>query len=188
MLTLVLAACGGGGGGGGGGNNPPSPLPGGWVQGVFGPSSDFDAECVAPRSGIDPATQRPYPDVGGTRTDENNWLRSWTNELYLWYREVPDQNPASFATLDYFDILKTPAVTPSGNPKDQFHFTFPTPEWFALSQGGVSAGYGAQWVILADRPPRRLVVAYTEPSSPATAPSATSREVRTCSGSTAWIW
>lgn len=167
LLSLAVAACGGGGGGGGGGNPAPPP-PGGWVQGVFAPSSDFDAECVAPRSGIDPATNRPYPDVGGTRTDENNWLRSWTNELYLWYSEVPDQNPASFATLAYFDLLKTPATTPSGNEKDRFHFTFATSEWFALSQQGISAGYGAQWVILADMPPRRLVVAYTEPNSPAT--------------------
>jgi carboxyl-terminal processing protease len=169
LLCLTLTACGGDGGGGGGGNSNPPP-PGGWVQGVFAPSSDFDAECVAPRSGTDPATQRPYPDVAGTRTDENNWLRSWTNELYLWYSEVPDQNPALFATADYFDLLKTSASTPSGNPKDRFHFTFPSAEWFQLSQGGISAGYGAQWVILAGTPPRRLVVAYTEPNSPATAP------------------
>jgi hypothetical protein len=33
----------------------------------------------------------------------------------------------------------------------------------------VSAGYGAQWVVIASRPPRRVVVAYTEPHSPATA-------------------
>ncbi len=32
----------------------------------------------------------------GTTTDENNWLRSWTNDLYLWYNEVPDLNPALY--------------------------------------------------------------------------------------------
>jgi hypothetical protein len=85
---------------------------------------------------------------------------------------VPDQNPASFATADYFNLLKTAAVTPSGNPKDKFHFTYPTPQWIALSQSGVEAGYGAQWVIIASRPPRQVVVAYTEPNSPATASSA----------------
>ena len=63
-------------------------------------------------------------------------------------------------------------MTPSGNPKDKFHFTYSTPQWIALSQSGVEAGYGAQWVIIASRPPRQVVVAYTEPNSPATASSA----------------
>ena len=43
-----------------------------------------------------------------------------------------------------FGLLKTAATTPSGNPKDQFHFTYPTTEWVALSQSGVTAGYGAR--------------------------------------------
>lgn len=173
-LSLILTACGGGGGGDGGGAGAPNPGGGtpGWVAGVFAPSSDFDAECVSPRTGIDPATGSPYRDILGTRTDQNNWLRSWTNELYLWYSEVPDLNPASFGTPDYFEVLKTSATTSSGNPKDRFHFSLSSAEWLALSQSGVSAGYGAQWVILAGVPPRRLVVAYTEPNSPATAASA----------------
>jgi C-terminal processing protease CtpA/Prc len=127
--------------------------------------------CVTPRTGTDPQTGRPYTDVRGTRTDENNWLRSWTNELYLWYAEVPDQDPALSTTSAYFDSLKTPSTTASGSPKDKFHFTFDTADWIALSQTGVSAGYGAQWAVLAATPPRRVVVAYTDPGSPATAPA-----------------
>ena len=50
------------------------------------------------------------------------WLRSWTNDLYLWYSEVPDLDPAPYTILDYFDLLITPNQTPSGNPKDKFHF------------------------------------------------------------------
>jgi C-terminal processing protease CtpA/Prc len=167
-LALLVAACGGGGGGGGG--NPP-PAGGGWVMGVFAPSTNFDALCVSPRSGINPATLQPFPDQPGTVTDQNNFLRSWTNELYLWYSEVPDTNPMGVATENYFDTLMTPALTPSGNPKDRFHFTFPTAEWFALAQSGVQAGYGATWALLAVVPPRRALVAYTEPNSPATAPA-----------------
>lgn len=100
---------------------------------------------------------------------ENNYLRSWTNELYLWYSEVPDINPAGYSAADYFDLLKTTAITPSGNPKDKFHFTYPTDVWEQLSQSGVQAGYGVEWTLLAATPPRKVVVAYTEPSSPATA-------------------
>lgn len=138
-----------------------------WTPGVFAPSSTFANRCANP-SGIDVETKQAHRQ--GTRLDENNFLRSWTNELYLWYREVPDIDPATYAsTLAYFDVLKTPALTPSGNPKDRFHFTYPTPQWQALSQSGVTAGYGAQWVIIGEPPNRRVVVAYNEPASPAAA-------------------
>ena len=143
-----------------------------WTQGVFQASSTFAAQCASPRTGTDPATGRPYPDTRGTTLSENNFLRSWTNELYLWYNEVPDSNPASYSTSNYFNLLKTSAVTPSGNLKDRFHFTYPTDQWQALSQSGVEAGYGAQFLITASSPPRKVVVAYTEPGSPATTPPA----------------
>ena len=85
---------------------------------------------------------------------------------------------------NYFDLLKTTATTPSGNPKDQFHFTYSTAEWVALSQSGVEAGYGAQLVVARSRPPRNVVVAYAEPGlARATAPA--SRAGARCSPSTA---
>lgn len=155
----ALAACGGGGGGdnggGGGGGN--------WTPGVFAPSSTFANRCVNPRSGTN--------DLQGSVLDENNFLRSYSNETYLWYDEIADQDPAGFSSpLAYFDQLKTDATTPSGAPKDRFHFTFPTEEWERLSEAGEAAGYGVQWAILAAAPPRDVRVAYTEPNSPATAP------------------
>jgi len=143
-----------------------------WTQGVFQASTTFAAQCASPRTGTNPSTGRAYPDTKGTTVNENNFLRSWTNELYLWYSEVPDVNPASYTTANYFNLLKTSAVTPSGNLKDRFHFTYPTDQWQALSQSGVEAGYGAQFLITASSPPRKAVVAYTEPGSPATTPPA----------------
>ena len=163
LAVLASLDCGGGGGNGGGATA--------FTPGVFAPASTFEAQCATPRTGTDPTTGRPYPDKPGSTATENNWLRSWTHDLYLWYREVPDIDPASRSTADYFAALKTSATTPSGNAKDRFHFTYPTPQWIALSQSGVEAGYGAQWVILSSRPPRQVVVAYTEPNSPATDPS-----------------
>jgi carboxyl-terminal processing protease len=169
-LLLVLGAC----GGGGGGSAVPPPSGGGtttgWVSGVFRPSSGFVALCANPRTGIDPQTLQPYADRPGTTLTENNWLRSWSHELYLWYDEIIDRDPSLFATLPYFDLLKTTALTPSGRPKDNFHFYLPTSEWRALSQSGVSAGYGAYWSILQSRVPRDVRVAFTEPGSPAAGP------------------
>lgn len=135
---------------------------------TFRPSSVYFAKCASPRSGIDPATGAAYRDTRGTVGDEKSWLRSWIDELYLWYREVPATDPARYATAtDYFKVLKTPASTASGAPKDRFHFTYPTVEWRALSQSGVQAGYGVRWAIIAPRPPRQVVAAYNEPDSPA---------------------
>ncbi len=143
-----------------------------WTPGVYLASSTFVNQCLAPRSGTDPFTGRTYPDVQGSTLTENNFLRSWTHELYLWYSEVPDLEPGLYATPAYFDLLKTSATTPSGTPKDRFHFTYPTSEWEALAGSGVQAGYGAEFIVLAARPPRQVVVAYTQPNSPATTPPA----------------
>lgn len=159
----TLAGCGGGGGGGGGplnGNpsNPPSNN-NGYTAGVYSQSSTYANQCAAPRAG----TQ----DRSGSTFTENMFLRSWTNDLYLWYSEVPDTNPSGYSTENYFDLLKTSAVTTSGRPKDQFHFTYPTDVWEDLSEAGIEVGYGAQWIILSGTPPREVVVAFVEPGSPA---------------------
>lgn len=169
LLFLVLSACGGGGGDGDGGT-----ISGGnlgdttWTQNSYAASSTYAARCAAPRSGIDPSTGSAYADRQGSTTLENFWLRSWTHELYLWYNEVQDVNPASYSSTEaYFDVLKTTATTSSGKDKDQFHFTYPTDEWIALSESGESIGYGAEWVVISETPPREIVLAYTEPNYPA---------------------
>ena len=140
-----------------------------WTPGVFLDASTFSAQCQSPRSGINPATNQPYPDVQGTTTDENNFLRSFSNITYLWYDEITDRDPSLYNDpLTYFALLKTTATTPSGADKDKYHYTRDSEAWFQLSQSGVSAGYGAQFALLATLPPREIVVAYTEPNSPAT--------------------
>jgi carboxyl-terminal processing protease len=175
VVAVVVAAAGCGGDSGSGGSSIGSGGSGGgslgggsWTQGVYQPSTTYANQCATPRTGTDPATGRPYPDRPGSTLTENNYLRSWTNELYLWYNEVTDRDPSLYTTPNYFSLLKTTATTPSGNAKDRFHFTYPTAEWQALSQSGVEAGYGAQFLVIASRPPRKIVVAYTEPNSPAT--------------------
>ena len=150
-LFGALASC--GGGGGGSQDFPPPSGSGTWQPNVFQPSTNYDDLCVSPRAGT--------ADRQGSRTDENNWLRSWTNELYLWYGEVTDRDPSQYATDAYFNLMKTSLLSPSGQPKDKFHFTYDTAVWQALSQGGQSAGYGAEFEILSPYPPRRIVVAYT---------------------------
>jgi hypothetical protein len=169
LVAAGITMVGGYGCGGGSSSSDSGSSSTGWTAGTYAPASNFVAQCATPRTGTDPTTNRPYPDKSGSATTENNWLRSWSHDLYLWYRELPDRDPGASATPDYFNLLKTTATTPSGNPKDKFHFTYTTTDWVALSQSGVEAGYGAQWVIIASRPPRQVVVAYTDPGTPAAA-------------------
>ena len=152
VVVVSLAACGGDGvrdGGfdpGGGGNGSD------WQEGVFLDWRGFYQQC-------------------GTTLDQNNFLRSYSNDTYLWYDEIVDRDPALYNDpLVYFDLLKTEQLTPSGQPKDKFHFTYDSEEWQRLSQSGVTYGYGAQWALFQDTQAltRELIVAYTEPSSPAT--------------------
>ena len=174
VLLATIAACGGGGGGGGGGVTPEPPPDTGWQPGVFLDESTYALRCATPGNSLNiysdgcPAVQ----DVQGTVLDENNFLRSWSNRTYLWYDEIVDRDPANYDDpLTYFGLLKTNAPSPTGAPKDKFHFTYESLDYCQLSQGGVSAGYGAEWAILEASPPnRQIVVAYTEPNTPATAP------------------
>ncbi|MEJ0006596.1 MAG: S41 family peptidase [Steroidobacteraceae bacterium] len=144
-----------------------------YVAGQYLPVSSFAAKCASPRSGTDPFTNMTYPDVQGTSTDENNYLRSWTHQYYLWFDQVPDLNPASYTTADYFQLMKSSATTSSGAPEDkpQFHFSYVTSAWEALESQGVQAGYGVDFVVLAPLPPRSIRVAYVEPNAGAQAAS-----------------
>src|SRR5688572_2634215 len=119
-IAIALAACSDGDSGesgtiGGPGEN-------GWTPNSYLPSASFKNQCADPRTGTD-ASGAPFPDRQGSTLTENNWLRSWTNELYLWYDEVADRNPSSYSTPNYFRLQKTFATTPSETAKDRFHFT-----------------------------------------------------------------
>ncbi len=168
-LALVLVACGGGSSSSSSPVQtlppPPPPPPSGptWEPGVFESSASFKSQCQTPRAGTN--------DQAGSTLIEKHWLRSWSNETYLWYDEITDIDPANAnypRALDYFEILKTEATTASGAPKDKFHFTYDTEEYQQLVNSGASAGYGARTRILdGTAPDRQIVIAYVEAGSPA---------------------
>jgi carboxyl-terminal processing protease len=156
ILALVAAAC--------GGDDDAS------VPDSIEPRSIYAGKCESPRTGVDPFSGDKFTDTKGSLLDEELWLRSWTDDTYLWYSEVPSNDPKKYMTaLTYFDVLKTPAMTTSGKPKDQFHFWYKTSDWEQLSSSGTEASYGFQIVLLSRSPPRKAVIAYTEPNTPAAA-------------------
>ncbi|WP_197414265.1 S41 family peptidase [Lacimicrobium alkaliphilum] len=170
LAALIgLSACGGGGGSGQGNFRAPSsgsstPQ---WQAGVYAPESELKDFCAVPRSGTDPFSGQSYPDKTGSATHEKLWLRSWSNNTYLWYDELDDINPAGYGVLEYFDLLRTTARTPSGAAKDNFHFYQDTAEYKQQTQSGVESGYGIEWKFSSVSPPRKLQIAFIEPGSPA---------------------
>jgi carboxyl-terminal processing protease len=167
---MLVSACGGGGGGGGASSPVTPPTSGGtpsWTSGVFQAASTFKDRCETVRTGFDIEGNR-FTDLAGSALQEKNWLRSWTNETYLWNSEVVDRDPAlSNSRTDYFALLRTFAKTPSGKDKDDFHFSELTTEFLKRRNSAASAGYGARLVALSTSVPRDYRVQYTEPNSPA---------------------
>jgi carboxyl-terminal processing protease len=170
IFIAALSGCGGGGGGGsggGGGGNPSVVTGPTWTQGSFQPASTFENRCAVVRTGND-SQGRPFPDQAGTLAQELFFLRSWTNQTYLWNTEVADQNPAGFSDrIAYFNVLKTNALASSGKPKDNFHFTLSTADYLAQITSAPTAGYGAEIRIFTGSPPRDARVLYTQSGTPA---------------------
>lgn len=158
-----ISAC---GGGGGGDSQDTGPVDLTWTAGVFQDEGQFKNRCAVPRTTTD-INGNPYPDQAGSTTHENHWLRSWSNNTYLWYDELPDLNPAQYSVpVDYFNLLKTSELTASGSSKDNFHFSMDTSEYEQRTQSGVSVSYGIDW-LLDNNAPRTLFIRFIESGSPA---------------------
>lgn len=171
--ALLLNACGGGSSSSTpAATTPPPPVTSGnsdpqFRAGVFEDEDNFVARCENPRTGTDPSTDRPFVDVAGSELEEKFWLRSWSNRTYLWYDEITDIDPNTVAGREaYFATLRTEAVTPSGAPRDQFHFTQDTAERFERVSTGSSSSFGSQYAIIESSPPRDIRIAFTQPGSP----------------------
>ncbi|OWQ86333.1 peptidase S41 [Roseateles aquatilis] len=177
--AMVLQGCGGGGnesgaplvgtnpGGGGGGGT--IIIGGGSGSGGTTPlqaSSTYAQQCAP---GNAEASTR-----NGSLATEKNWIRSYMDEAYLWREDVPTVDPsaAAYSGSDvasalskYFDALLSPVITSTGKRRDQFSFVMSTREWNALSDGGVSLGYGVEWTMASPTPPRKIRVSFVEPGS-----------------------
>jgi len=165
-LVSLLAGC------GGGGNSDDEVLPDdilAWQDGLFLGKKNFEDLCAIPRTGANPFDDnQPFPDKQGTSEHEKFYLRSWTNELYLWYDEVEDQDPNLFdSTASYFDELITEDTTPTGAAKDNFHFTENTETYLTRTVAGVTFGYGLNLVAFNTRPPREFRIQDVVPGSSA---------------------
>lgn len=116
--VVLLAGCGGGGGDGGGGSVAPQPE---FIQPTtpLGSSRQY-SEAVAGCSSLE--TQKKF-------------VRAYLDEVYLWYDEIVDVDPAAYATVpDYFDALLVRTPDANGVPKDRFSAIIPASQAANLSQ------------------------------------------------------
>ncbi len=174
FLLALVSAC----GGSGSSNRSPSPVTETssssissnrtWTPNVFVAASTYKNLCAKPRSGASPVTGEAYVDKPGNSFDEKNWLRSMSNETYLWYNEILDVTPYSTESpIDYFKKLKTFALTANNTAKDKYHYTEVTAEVEARYISGQTYGYGLGLFGYSWTPPRDIRIAYVEPNSPA---------------------
>jgi C-terminal processing protease CtpA/Prc len=166
LSAFTLSAC----GSGGSSSSTAEPLtetPPTWIQGVFANESNFKNRCETPRTGVD-INGNAYQDQAGSKLYEKHWLRSWSNNTYLWYDEIIDNNIAAIEDpVDYFETLRTTAETSSGAKKDKFSYSQNTAEYQQLVSSGAALGYGFRVTFIKSTVPREGRIAYVEPNSPA---------------------
>ena len=105
-------------------------------------------------------------ETQGSVENEKAWVRSFVDERYLWYKDVPVLDPKVYASAElYFEDLKTPAKNKAGGDLDRFHWS-ETKEAYEQYTNGVAIDYGIDWSRIVKDPPRTVIVYNVEPESP----------------------
>lgn len=156
ICAVLLAGCGSGGGG-----DPSSPAV------AIEPSAQFQGMLVnaAPGAG---ALASDWSEASCTDKRQKNWVRSWLNENYLFYRDAPLASidpdtytgTASNLFLDY---------TVRGVPtKDRFSFVLNQADADAVFQSGTATNVG--FTLRRDSSNGGIIrIAYVDPNGPAAA-------------------
>ena len=154
LLPLALACVAAAGmllgcGGGSSVNSPASP--------VLPQASSLPNLCAQPTG----ANEKQ-----GSVEDEKAWVRSFVDERYLWYKDVPGLDPKDYASAElYFEDLKTPAKNKAGGDLDRFHWS-ETKEVYEQYTNGTAVDYGIDWSRIVKDPPRNVIIYNVEPESP----------------------
>ncbi|WP_348700184.1 S41 family peptidase [Duganella fentianensis] len=136
---------------------PPDPVPTVYADATAGSAVELMNRCELKTAGA----------LAGSQADEKGFIRSATEETYLWSAELPAIKASDYpSVVAYFNALKTPALLANGRPKDRFHYSYPNEVWEALSRG-VEFSYGLNWSVGANRVPRQWRVSMVDAVSPA---------------------
>lgn len=148
IATLLLVSCGGGGGSGG-------TCLGSYE--VCNGIASYEPQVL-------PA-EVPSSTVAGIceATAEKQFIRSYLNESYLWYDEIPSSDAARYTTPGYFYSLLVETPDSTGQPRDRFSAIISLAD-ADTSATGAGINYGVVW---ARDTQGRTRVALVSPGSPA---------------------
>jgi carboxyl-terminal processing protease len=143
-IGIVLAATGLLSGCGGGGGNPGNCLGSDQVCGRNFVTQQSVSRVSNAGGGAIPSSTSLENQCSIDK--QQQFTRSYLNETYLWYNEVPNIAAGSFSTVkDHFYASLTPLRDSTGALKDRFSFIAPLAEADTLTTGA-NVGYGADWV------------------------------------------
>ncbi len=158
ICAVLLAGC-----GGGGGSDGSTPA----LTGGFEPSAQFAGllASAAPAAG---ALMSDWDEGTCTDNRQKNWVRSWLNENYLFYRDAPlaSIDPNTYAnTVSNLFLDYTVRGVPS---KDRFSFVMNQAEADAVFQSGTATSVG--FTLRRDNGNGGIIrIAYVDPKGPAAA-------------------
>jgi len=158
LCAFLAAGCGGGGGG--------APAPSAAGDGIQ-PSAQFAGVLVntAPGAGT---LESDWSAATCTDNRQKNWVRSWVNENYLFYRDAPltSIDPDTYTgTVENLFLDYTVHGVPS---KDRFSFVLPQADADAVFQSGTATSVG--FTLRRDSNNGGIIrIAYVDPNGPAAA-------------------
>ena len=159
ICAFLLAGCGGGGGGGGASSGAPAAAPG--IQ----PSAQF-AGALLTTATSGGALPGDWNAASCTDNRQKNWVRSWLNENYLFYRDAPltSIDPDTYTnTVDNLFLDYTVRGVPA---KDRFSFVVTQAEADAVFQSGTATSVG--FALRRDTDNGGIIrIAYVDPNGPA---------------------
>jgi carboxyl-terminal processing protease len=100
----------------------------------------------------------PSDSASSAQDTQKTWVRAHMDDVYLWYNEIIDIPPASYANAPgYFDALLVKS-------RDHFSFSMPLVDAVNVLHEGLETGFGVKWGWAS---PGRLFAYYVDPNSPA---------------------
>src|ERR1017187_8080394 len=159
ICTFLLPGCGGGGSDGSSGSSAAA-------VGIQ-PSAQFAGVLENKAPGAGPLLS-DWSATTCTDNRQKNWVRSWLNETYLFYRDAPltSIDPDTYTdTVDNLFLDYTVRGVPS---KDRFSFVVTQAEADAVFQSGTATSVG--FTLRRDTDNGGIIrIAYVDPNGPAAA-------------------
>lgn len=98
------------------------------------------------------------PSSSPQQEAEKAWVRSYLDDVYLWYNEIVDVSAGNYPLpADYFKALLVKS-------RDRYSFTAPRAEVESVMKEGVDVGYGVKWGWAGGS---HLFAFYVDPNAPA---------------------